>query len=126
VKKLGIVAVSNALPQNITCLAADRMLVFASCGAFLYAFARNKEVVHTYSGHQTDILFILPFGDHVISVDNESILIIWDLQSEEEYLQLDFDKTVFAISAVLHPYTYMNKILLGSEQGPLQLWNVKS
>ncbi|KAL7988865.1 hypothetical protein Chor_007784 [Crotalus horridus] len=126
VKKLGIVAVSNALPQNITCLAADRMLVFASCGAFLYAFARNKEVVHTYSGHQTDILFILPFGDHVISVDNESILIIWDVQSEEEYLQLDFDKTVFAISAVLHPYTYMNKILLGSEQGPLQLWNVKS
>uniref|UniRef100_A0A8C6VFV6 WD repeat domain 36 n=1 Tax=Naja naja TaxID=35670 RepID=A0A8C6VFV6_NAJNA len=126
VKKLGIVAVSNALPQNIMCLAADRMLVFASCGALLYAFARNKEVVHTYSGHRTDILFILPFGDHVISIDSESILIIWDVQSEEEYLQLDFDKTVFAISAVLHPHTYMNKILLGSEQGPLQLWNVKS
>lgn len=100
----------------------------------------------------------MPFGDHVISVDNESILIIWDVQSEgktslfnvittggkiksgylwwtwtnavlcsaEEYLQLDFDKTVFAISAVLHPHTYMNKILVGSEQGPLQLWNVKS
>uniref|UniRef100_A0A8C5WWV6 WD repeat domain 36 n=1 Tax=Laticauda laticaudata TaxID=8630 RepID=A0A8C5WWV6_LATLA len=116
----------NALPQNIMCLAADRMLVFASCDALLHAFARNKEVVHTYSGHRTDILFILPFGDHVISIDSESILIIWDVQSEEEYLQLDFDKTVFAISAVLHPHTYMNKILLGCEQGPLQLWNVKS
>lgn len=34
----------NALPQNITCLAADRMLVFAACGNLLYALARNKEV----------------------------------------------------------------------------------
>lgn len=39
-----MILLGNALPQNITCLAADRMLVFASCGALLYAFARNKEV----------------------------------------------------------------------------------
>lgn len=44
----------------------------------------------------------------------------------EEYLQLTFDKSVFKISAILHPSTYLNKILLGSEQGSLQLWNVKS
>lgn len=44
----------------------------------------------------------------------------------EEYLQLTFDKLVFKISAILHPSTYLNKILLGSEQGSLQLWNVKS
>ncbi|KAJ8791217.1 hypothetical protein J1605_020657 [Eschrichtius robustus] len=44
----------------------------------------------------------------------------------EEYLQLSFDKSVFKISAILHPSTYLNKILLGSEQGSLQLWNVKS
>lgn len=126
VKKLGIVAVSNALPQDISCLAADRMLVFASCGNLLYAFARNKEVVHTYKGHNTAIHLVLPFGDHVISVDSDNVLIIWDVQSEEEYLQLNFDKTVFTVSAVMHPSTYLNKILLGSEQGNLQLWNVKS
>ncbi|GAB0205421.1 WD repeat-containing protein 36 [Grus japonensis] len=43
VKKLGIVAVSNALPRDITCLAADRMLIFASYDNILHAFARNKE-----------------------------------------------------------------------------------
>ncbi|KAH0628125.1 hypothetical protein JD844_008892 [Phrynosoma platyrhinos] len=126
VKKLGIVAVSNALPEDITCLAADRMLVFASCGSLLYAFARNKEVVHTYKGHKADVHLVLPFGDHVISVDSDNVLIIWDIQSEEEYLQLNFDKSVFAVSAVMHPSTYLNKILLGSEQGSLQLWNIKS
>nr|XP_056704730.1 WD repeat-containing protein 36 [Euleptes europaea] len=126
VKKLGIVAVSNGLPEDITYLAADRMLVFASCGSLLYAFARNKEVVHTYKGHDTYIHLVLPFGDHVISVDRDNILIIWDVQSEEEYLQLNFDKAVFTVSAIMHPSTYLNKILLGSEQGPLQLWNIKS
>nr|XP_028604268.1 WD repeat-containing protein 36 [Podarcis muralis] len=126
VKRLGLVAVSNALPQDITCLAADRMLVFASCGSLLHAFARNKEVVHTYKGHRADVHLILPFGDHLISVDRDNILIIWDVQSEEEYLQMNFDKTVFAVSAIMHPSTYLNKILLGSEQGNLQLWNVKS
>lgn len=44
----------------------------------------------------------------------------------EEYLQIDFDKTTFAVSALLHPSTYLNKILLGSEQGTLQLWNIRS
>ncbi|KAM4809822.1 WD repeat-containing protein 36 [Rhinophrynus dorsalis] len=126
VNKLGQVAVSNALPEAISCLAADRMLVFAAHGNFLKAFARNKEVVHTYKGHEAEIHLVQPFGDHVISVDTSNILMIWDIKSEEEYLQLKFDKTSFAISAIMHPSTYLNKILLGSQQGSLQLWNVKS
>ncbi|NXV23981.1 WDR36 protein, partial [Cepphus grylle] len=118
--------VSNALPQDITCLAADRMLIFASYDNILHAFARNKEVVHTYEGHKARIHLLQPFGDHVISVDVDNVLIVWNIQSEEEYLQVDFDKATFAVSAVLHPSTYLNKILLGSEQGSLQLWNIKS
>ncbi|KAK2518093.1 Wdr36 [Columba livia] len=126
VKKLGIVAVSNALPQDITCLAADRMLIFASYDNILHAFARNKEVVHTYEGHKAKIHLLQPFGDHVISVDVDNVLIVWNIESEEEYLQVDFDKATFAVSAILHPSTYLNKILLGSEQGSLQLWNIRS
>ncbi|KAF1474268.1 WD repeat-containing protein 36, partial [Pygoscelis antarcticus] len=116
----------NALPQDITCLAADRMLIFASYDNILHAFARNKEVVHTYEGHKARIHLLQPFGDHVISVDVDNVLIVWNIQSEEEYLQMDFDKATFAVSAVLHPSTYLNKILLGSEQGSLQLWNIRS
>ncbi|XP_069748854.1 WD repeat-containing protein 36 [Narcine bancroftii] len=126
VKKLGIVAVSNPLPEDITCLAADRMLVFAAHGNYVKAFARNKDIVHTYEGHNAEVHLLLPFGDHMVSVDRDNTLIIWDVKSEEEYLQLNFDKIMFTISALLHPSTYINKILLGSQQGSLQLWNVKS
>ncbi|XP_030624689.1 WD repeat-containing protein 36 [Chanos chanos] len=126
VKKLGIVAVSNALPADISCLAADRMLVFTSHGRVITAFAKNKEVVHTYNGHSADVHILLPFGDHLISVDRDNVVIIWDVEAEEEYLQISFDKMSFEVSALLHPSTYLNKILLGSSQGGLQLWNVKS
>ncbi|XP_063066369.1 WD repeat-containing protein 36 [Engraulis encrasicolus] len=126
VKKLGIVAVSNALPDDISCLAADRMLVFAAHGKTVVAFARNKEVVHTYSGHRGDVHLLLPFGDHLISVDRENAVIVWDVEAEEEYLQISFDKVSFEVSALMHPSTYLNKILLGSRQGGLQLWNIKS
>lgn len=34
----------NSLPDDISCLAADRMLVFAAAGTVISAFARNKEV----------------------------------------------------------------------------------
>ncbi|XP_072570982.1 WD repeat-containing protein 36 isoform X2 [Paramormyrops kingsleyae] len=126
VKKLGIVAVSNALPEDIACLAADRMLVFVAHGKLVTAFARNKEVVHTYTGHGADVHLLQPFGDHIISVDRNNVVIVWDVQSEDEYLQMAHDKASFEISAVMHPSTYLNKILLGSCQGSLQLWNVKS
>ncbi|XP_051958098.1 WD repeat-containing protein 36 [Xyrauchen texanus] len=126
VKKLGIVAVSNALPEDISCMAADRMLVYAAYGKVISAFAKNKEVVHTYTGHQAEVHLLLPFGDHLISVDKENVVIIWDVESEETYLQISFDKVTFEVSAVMHPSTYLNKILFGSSQGSLQLWNVKS
>ncbi|XP_044536058.1 WD repeat-containing protein 36 [Gracilinanus agilis] len=126
VQKLSLVAVSNSVPQDITCLAADRRLVFAAYGNVFSAFSRNKEVAHTFRGHNAEIHLLQPFGDHIISIDIDSILIIWHIYSEEKYLQLIFDKAVFKISTVLHPSTYLNKILLGSEQGSLQLWNIKS
>ncbi|XP_040613975.1 WD repeat-containing protein 36 isoform X2 [Mesocricetus auratus] len=126
VQKLSLVAISNSVPQDICCMAADGRLVFAAYGKVFSAFARNKEIVHTFKGHKAEIRLLQPFGDHVISVDTDSVLIIWHIYSEEEYLQLTFDKSVFQISTILHPSTYLNKILLGSEQGSLQLWNVKS
>lgn len=42
------------------------------------------------------------------------------------YLRLQFDPASFDVSAMMHPSTYLNKVLLGSSQGALQLWNIKT
>jgi hypothetical protein len=44
----------------------------------------------------------------------------------ELYLELDFDASVFDITTIMHPSTYLNKVLLGSKQGTMQLWNIKT
>ena len=32
----------------------------------------------------------------------------------------------FTATQMLHPATYLNKILVGSSQGTMQLWNIRS
>ncbi|GFS13535.1 WD repeat-containing protein 36 [Elysia marginata] len=126
VSKLGIVAVSDPHPEDISVLAADFRYVFTASGNRVFAVSRNKKIEKEYKGHKADVTFLLPFSHHLISVDVDGSLIVWDIASQEQYLQLKFDPETFLISAVCHPHTYVNKILLGSQQGGLQLWNIKS
>ncbi|XP_041666013.1 WD repeat-containing protein 36 [Cheilinus undulatus] len=126
VNRLGIVAVSNSLSDDISCVAADRMLVFAAAGRDISAFARNKEVVMRYHGHKQEVRLLLPLGDQLISADSGGDVIVWDVQDGDVYLRLQFDPTSFDVSAMMHPSTYLNKVLLGSSQGALQLWNIKT
>lgn len=126
VNRLGIVSVSNSLSDDITCVAADRMLVFAAAGREVSAFARNKEVVMRYHGHRQEVRLLLPLGDQLISADSGGDVIVWDVQGGDIYLQLHFDPATFDLSAMMHPSTYLNKVLLGSSQGALQLWNIKT
>ena len=44
----------------------------------------------------------------------------------ETYLSTQLDKDTFTITACMHPSTYLNKILFGSKQGKLQLWNIRT
>uniref|UniRef100_A0A671VVY0 WD repeat domain 36 n=1 Tax=Sparus aurata TaxID=8175 RepID=A0A671VVY0_SPAAU len=126
VNRLGIVAVSNSLPDDISCVAADRMLVFAAAGQLISAFARNKEVVMCYHGHSQEVRVLLPLGDQLISADSGGDVIVWDVQGGDVYLRLQFDPATFDVTAMMHPSTYLNKVLLGSSQGALQLWNIKT
>lgn len=38
---------------------------------------------------------------------------------------IEFDNDFTAIS-ILHPATYLNKVLVSSSQGSMQLWNIRS
>ena len=42
------------------------------------------------------------------------------------YGELHFDPDQFCITSLVHPTTYLNKIVLGSRQGTLQLWNIRT
>ena len=40
--------------------------------------------------------------------------------------ELEFDSDTFEVTCAVHLATYLNKLLLGSRQGRLQLWNIRT
>lgn len=122
--KLGITQISDKHPDSITCIAVNNRYVFTGCGNQVRAFKRSRQLVHTFDGHSVEVHLLLPFGNHLISVDIHSNLKIWDVENGGVYLEMEFSNSTFHISALVHPSTYLNKVVLGSKQGTLQLWNI--
>ena len=123
--KLKLLSVSNPLPSKISCLSADAYHIYTACDKIIYAWRRGTELKHKYVGHKNDIHIISPFGPHLISVDTSNSLHVWDIKDESLYMQKSFNNST-TISALLHPATYLNKLLIGTKQGKLILWNMKT
>lgn len=121
-----LLSVSGTHPENITCLSADSYHIYTAADNIVYAWRRGTELKHTYKGHEGTVYNILPFGPNLITIDENSTVIVWDIKTEELILELKFSNVQFQITTIIHPATYMNKVLFGSQQGSLQLWNLKT
>ncbi|XP_039750603.1 WD repeat-containing protein 36 [Pararge aegeria] len=124
--KFRLLSVSGEHPGPITCMSGDSFHVYTASDNDIYAWRRGCELKHVYKGHQAPVHKILPFGIHIISIDEDNVLKIFDIKDESEFLDLRFDLKHFQITTMCHPPTYLNKILLGSKQGQLQLWNIRT
>lgn len=123
ISHFSLLSVSGLHPDEITCMSADTFHVYTSCNDQIYAWRRGTELKHVYKG-KNNFRILLPLGVHLISVDDSNLLQVWDIKNESVFLELLFSAETFNISCILHPSTYINKILLGSDQGELQLWNI--
>lgn len=126
ISHFGLLSVSGLHPGDITCMTSDAYHVYTACDNVIYAWRRGTELKHTYRGHGHTVHLLLPFGVHLISVDENCKVKVWDIKVETVYLELTFDKNKFNISALMHPTTYINKVLFGSDKGQMQLWNLNT
>ncbi|CAF3817831.1 unnamed protein product [Rotaria magnacalcarata] len=120
---LQVLLVSDAHPEDIQVLASNSRLVFAAAGSTIYVYRRVFHLHQTLTDHKSDIKHLLPFGDeHLVSVDESNTLRVWDIQSGSVYLSLEFNTQNFHITSLLHPATYVNKLLVTSRQddGPIK------
>ena len=69
---------------------------------------------------------MLPFGPHLISVDEANVCKVWDIKEEVVMFELPLSTSNFMVSALLHHITYLNKLIFGSTQGSMQLWNLRT
>ncbi len=113
----------TAHEDDITCLAADAYHVYTASGCVVRAWRRGTELKHEYRGHQRPVHLMLPFGPHLLAVDEANQLKVWDVKAEEATLELDFNAATFHISTVVHPVTYLNKVRSRSNRFLDRTWD---
>ncbi|GJQ15250.1 hypothetical protein GpartN1_g7041.t1 [Galdieria partita] len=87
---------------------------------------QRLQLKEDWKEHTKEISQLLIFGDVLLSVSSaEQRVIVWDLSSHEKLSEF-YLSVGFSVTCVEHPETYLNKVLLASEQGQLQLWNVRT
>ncbi|KAJ4838625.1 hypothetical protein Tsubulata_044113 [Turnera subulata] len=126
--KLSLVIVSPQLPHKIRALASYRDFTFAAYSNRIAVFKRAHQVA-TWSGHGAKVNLLMVFGDQVLSVDAEGNFRIWGFKgaSDDGSLLGEFAlPRNFTPTSLIHPDTYLNKVLLGSQDGSLQLWNIST
>ncbi|XP_024982989.1 U3 small nucleolar RNA-associated protein 21 homolog [Cynara cardunculus var. scolymus] len=126
--KLSLVLVGPQLAKKIRALASYRDYTFAAYGNDIGVFKRAHQVA-TWSRHNAKVNLLLLFGEHILSVDVEGNVFIWAFKGADENLSpvghilLDSE---FTPSCIMHPDTYLNKVILGGQDGSLQLWNIST
>ncbi|CAN4110308.1 unnamed protein product [Withania somnifera] len=126
--KLSLVLVGPQLPKKIRALASCREYTFAAYGSEI-AVVRRAHQVATWRGHNAKVNQLLLFGENVLSVDVKGNIFIWQFKGTDKnpasigHIKLE-DK--FSPSCIMHPDTYLNKVILGSHEGALQLWNIST
>ncbi|KRY55869.1 Protein sidekick -like protein, partial [Trichinella britovi] len=126
---MSLMAISQSLPSEVCSLAVgdpcERVYAGTMCGrVFILRFGRHieREMYH----HKAAVRHLLALGSHLISVDEQNHIVVSEVDSGEVFSTVPFDEKTFRVSAVCHPATYLNKLVFGSEQGTLRLFNVKT
>ncbi|KAH9843207.1 Utp21-domain-containing protein [Rhodofomes roseus] len=124
--KIGLLFVGPDAPERITCLAMEGNSVWAASGPHVIQYIRGKEVGRLTNPLETNIASVLVLGSQLLALTEDGTrMLVWNVDSGELAANVQFDSD-FVATTMLHPSTYLNKILVGSSQGNMQLWNIKT
>ena len=118
------------LPKRITALASKGELTFAACGGAVHVCKRaHVQGVCRHveqGGGRATVRLLEVLGELMLSAADDGSVCVWH-QNEYDTPQRRWScGAAFTPTAMCHPPTYLNKVLLASEQGALQLWNLGS
>lgn len=86
---------------------------------------RRFSIVATLKGEHGPIATMCSIGQYLVTVSSDGYMCVWNWRTEELIRTINLGQK-FSPSFILHPYTYLNKVLVGSTTGKLQLWNIRT
>ncbi|KAG8713637.1 hypothetical protein FRC08_013011 [Ceratobasidium sp. 394] len=124
--KMGLLFVSPDAPAMIAAVAVDESFVWALAGPHAIKYTRGKEVGRATNPLNTTLSSFLLFGSHLLCLTSDgACAIVWDKNNLELQGKLTFSNG-FTAAHILHPATYINKVLFASSDGSMQLWNIRT
>ncbi|CAE6468703.1 unnamed protein product [Rhizoctonia solani] len=124
--RMGLILVSPDAPSNITAVALDETFVWVLAGSHAIKYTRGKETGRITNPLGTALSSMLIFGSHLLCLSSDGAhAIVWDKNTLELQGKLSFTNG-FAAAHMLHPATYLNKVLFASSDGSMQLWNIRT
>ncbi|KAH3745246.1 U3 small nucleolar RNA-associated protein 21 [Pelomyxa schiedti] len=112
-------------PKKIRAVAASSTAIYTAAGNKIYMW-HGPYLKRTFTGNTGRISHLLLFGKtHLLSLERGAgkALRIWDTSRAKECEGFPLPRD-FSATCILHPDAYLNKVLLGSEQGKLLLVNI--
>ncbi|TFK42298.1 Utp21-domain-containing protein [Crucibulum laeve] len=123
--KMGLLFVAGPdAPEQISSMTMDDDAVWVASGPYVIKYLRGKEILRATNPLDTNLSFITVFGSHLLALtDDGGRMLLWDAKDGELKSTIQFDRG-FTATSILHPATYLNKVLVSSSEGSLQLWNI--
>lgn len=125
---LSLLEVSIPHEHEINMLASDERYVFSISGNSIFVWTKGSRALLVRLNSKTeqaDIRIIVKFGSHrVLTVDDQNVLISWDLKEKQILNKIPFEEGTEKISVLCCPLSYKDKVLVGFEQGHLILMNI--
>jgi len=115
--------VSQQLPDSISAIEAIGHETYAGVGKSIYVFYRTK-IVRQYNEHDDDIIGFVVVGKILLSYSADNVIKIIDTKAREVISTIELMQES-TLRCVIHPATYLNKFLLGFENGHIELWNMR-
>lgn len=111
---------------TITSLAQTGTEVFAAAGSRIIKYYRGKEAEVYQTPDGSTLGKIMIFGEQIIALKYDGTgMFVWNIASTELDNEITFHSS-FTATTLMHPATYLNKLLVGSREGELQLWNIRT
>ncbi|KAF8163624.1 Utp21-domain-containing protein [Crassisporium funariophilum] len=124
--KMGLMFVGPDAPEHISSMAMDGDAVWIAAGVHAIRYIRGKEVLRVTNPLGTSLSFITIFGSQLLALnEGGDRMFVWSTTDGELESTIAFDPGFTAVS-ILHPATYLNKVVVASSQGGMQLWNTRT
>ncbi|KAF5389950.1 hypothetical protein D9757_003621 [Collybiopsis confluens] len=124
--KMDLLFVGPEVEEPISSMTMDGDAVWVASGPSVIKYLRGKEVSRLLNPLGSTLSFISIFGSQLLALtDDGRRMLCWNMVDEVVEATIEFDHG-FTATSILHPATYLNKVLLSSSQGAMQLWNIQS